>query len=331
MEFHKYPSLALLNARKDILGVKRAVATEKLHGTSFRIRFRRGITALDQVEYGSRDQLLGNGNDPALTKPFYDGLPIAWFKERPAVLEALIATFSRLNLDDVILFGEFCGTPIQCGVRYNNLHEVFFRGFNLMNGEDFLPYDQFSEICQETGVPTVPLIWRGEPSREAFDALLECPSAEAARNGITDGCNISEGVVIQADPLVRSRARKWLIIKHKSAKFSEYEREGIARERARLGPTRGFAAGVVTRGRLLNVRGHLRDHAVVFVNAMPDLRVLTPAVIADVLKECDEDIVSLRGEGFLNKEIERALATESHRAYQALLVEEGFLPPPATS
>ncbi|MBY0548526.1 MAG: RNA ligase family protein [Candidatus Obscuribacterales bacterium] len=329
MEFFKYPSLALLNARKEILGVKRVVATEKLHGTGFRIRFRRGITSLDQVEYGSRDLSLGNGNDPALTKPFYNGLPIQWFKARPELLEALIAKFSRLNFDDATLFGEFCGTLIQCGVLYTKLHEVFFRGFNLMNGADFLAYDQFSEICQETGVPTVPLIWRGAPSREAFDALLDRPSAEAARNCIADGCNISEGVVIQADPLVRTPAGKWLMIKHKSAKFSEYEREGIARERARLGPTRAFAAGVVTRGRLLNVRGHLRDHAVLLANAMPDLRVLKPAVKADVLKECEEDVASLRSEGFLDKEIEEAIDAESHRAYQALLVEEGFLPPPA--
>lgn len=327
MEFFKYPSLPLLHAREDILRADKAVATEKLHGTNFRIRFPRGITSIDQVEYGSKDHTFGNGNDPALMKSFYNGAPVAWFKQRPELLEAMIVAFGRRNLADVILFGEFCGTPVQIGVLYDLLHKMFFRGFNLMAGADFLAYDLFSEICQEAGVPTVPLIWRGKPSREAFDALLEQPSAEAARNGIVNGCNISEGVVIQADPLIRSRG-KWLIIKHKSAKFSEYEREGIQRERARLGPTRALAAAVVTRGRMLNVRGHLRDNAVPLNNEMPDLRVLTPAVVADVRKECDDDLAALRAEGFLDKEIDEALRAQSHQTYQALLVEEGFLQPP---
>lgn len=329
MEFFKYPSLSTLNERKQILSAPEVVATEKLHGTNFRIRFPRGLASIDEVEYGSRDRDLGRGNDPDLNRSFYDGLPIQWFKQRPELLDALASQFARRGLHDVILFGEFCGTPIQVGVRYTTRHEVMFRGFDLMVGEDFMSYDPFMEICSAVSLPTVPLIWRGAPSKVAFDALLEKPSAEAALNGITDGCNVSEGVVIRANPFVRAPNGRWLIIKHKSKKFSEYEREGIQKERARLGPTRAFAAGVVTRGRLLNVRGRLRDHAAPLNNEMPDLRVITPAVLADVRKECEPDLQGLRDEGFLDKEIDKALAAQSHEAYRLLLIEEGFLAAPA--
>ena len=57
------------------------------------------------------------------------------------------------------------------------------------------------QLCDEIGLVHAPLIWRGAPSIEAFDALLERRSVEGQAAGIDEDTNLMEGVVIRANPI----------------------------------------------------------------------------------------------------------------------------------
>lgn len=318
MQFFKYPSIVRTKERKDIFKCKKVVATEKLHGTNFQLRIPRGITNIAQILYGSRDNDLGVA-DSNLARNFFNGAPVRWFTDRPELLENLIRTTERRNIQDAILYGEVCGTTVQGGVYYAARHEVFFRAFDLMVGTEFHSYDPFVEVCEESSMPRVPEIWRGEPTQAAFDALLEQLSEEARRNGVVEQHNISEGVIIRSDPLTKDRRSKWLLCKHKSAKFEEVVANGIRLEHLRLEPARHFAAMVVPQGRLFNVCGSLRANGVELLNDMPDLKYIAPAVVVDVQKECGDMWAALTAQGFTHDEIEKALRSEAGRAYRAIV------------
>jgi hypothetical protein len=53
--FPKYPETALLSRRPEIFAVKEVVATEKIHGSNFRIHFPSGMEAGSEPMFGSRD------------------------------------------------------------------------------------------------------------------------------------------------------------------------------------------------------------------------------------------------------------------------------------
>ena len=50
----KYPSIVELSKCPGIFHVKQVVATEKLHGSNFRLYFPLGIKSIEEIEYGTR-------------------------------------------------------------------------------------------------------------------------------------------------------------------------------------------------------------------------------------------------------------------------------------
>jgi Rnl2 family RNA ligase len=254
--FHKYPETVALNKRPEILAVKEVVACEKLHGTNFRVFFPAGMKSIEEVRFGGRNEVYDHSE-----KNFYNGRPIAWFTSRPELLQSLFDLFCERGYSDVAIYGEACGAGIQKGVRYVAGDEVVFRAFDITIGDNFVTYDLFVELCDAVGLPRVPEVWRGEPSLEAFDALLEKSSIEAQRNGVPleDGRNVMEGVVIRSNPLLRNVFGEWLIIKHKSEKFEEVSKERRLRSnqkgRENMAPVEEFASTYVTRGRIINAQG----------------------------------------------------------------------------
>lgn len=317
-EFYEYPSIATLKTRREILKAKEVVACEKLHGTNFRLLFPAGITSPDQVVFGSRDRVLGTADSEEAQK-FYNGRPVKWFTERRELLAKLIAEFASRGYGDTILFAEACGSSIQGGVLYSKRHTILVRSFDIMVEGVFVDYDTFVEVADGTGMPRVPEIWRGVPSQEAFDALLERASVEAAINGVVDGCNIWEGVVIRAIPMGKTRSNHWLIIKHKSKKFDEVVANGIRLEKLRLEPCVLFAKRYVVEGRMLNVLGRLRDHNTELKGEMSDMQFIGPAMLADVRKEAGDDWQALIDLGFLNEEVERPIKSEAGAVYRAMV------------
>ncbi len=70
--FHKYPEIAGLEKRPEILAVKEVVATEKLHGTNFRVFFPEGMASVEEVQFGGRNDVF----TPEQGQDFYGGRPM---------------------------------------------------------------------------------------------------------------------------------------------------------------------------------------------------------------------------------------------------------------
>lgn len=316
--FHKYPELVTLGKRPEILSVKQVVATEKLHGSNFRVLFPAGMASIDEVRYGARNEIFAPGDDG-----FYGGRAVRWFTSRPALLEKMREVFASYGFNDVIVYGEICGAGIQKGVRYTTTDDALFRAFDIRVGECFVTYDLFVTICDAAGLPRVPEIWRGEPSLAAFDALLDKPSTEGEKNGVA-GPNVAEGVVIRSSPLLRDVFGSWLIIKHKSERFAEIAKgkgprpAGDAEKNA---PLETFTSTYVLRGRIVNAVGRLRDTGQKLAGGMEDMPHVTSAVIADLHKEEEPAWRALVAGGFSDKQIRAAVTRAVATVYRRVLVE----------
>jgi Rnl2 family RNA ligase len=312
--FRKYPEIVRLDKRPEILSVKHVVATEKIHGTNFRLFFPAGMTSVDDVLFGGRNEEFDVGTDG-----FYGGRPVRWFRDRKDLLQRLFDVFTSYGFSDVTVFGEAFGAGIQKGVRYVAGDEVLFRAFDVMVGDNFVTYDLFVQICEAAGLPRVPEVWRGEPSLAAFDALLEQDSVEAKNNGVTATGNISEGVVIRASPLLRDVFGQWLIIKHKSERFAE-----VAKSPPKVGadaePAQSFAETFVVEGRITNALGRLRDRGVALGNDMADMRVLVPEIAADLLKECSSEWQAAIERGVSDKQVRGAVTKTLGTVYRRMLI-----------
>lgn len=311
--FLKYPELTTLDRLPEILSVRQVVATEKLHGSNFRAFFPGGMSSPDEVRFGGRNEIFAPGHDG-----FYGGRPVRWFRERPALVTRLAAAFAARGFGDVIVYGEVCGAGVQKGVRYAPDHDLFFRAFDIRVGENFVTYDLFVELCDLAGLPRVPEVWRGEPSREALDALLERPSDEAARNGVADAANLAEGVVVRSNPLLRDMFGTWLVIKHKAQKFRESQPRAVkaAPDRA---PVDEFVATYVVRGRVINAVGRLRDGGATLHASMQDMPMLSAAVIADLHKECGPEWRALEAQGYDERAIRNVVSRVLAGVYRTLL------------
>ena len=311
--FKKYPEIVRLDKRPEILSVRQVVATEKIHGTNFRVFFPAGMKSIAEVRFGGRnEEFEGDG--------FYGGRPVRWFKDQPELLQRMSDVLAAHGLNDVTLFGEAFGAGIQKGVRYVSGDEVIFRAFDVMVGENFVTYDLFTALCDEMKLPRVPEIWRGEPSLAAFDALLEQNSAEAVKNGVALERNIAEGVIIRSTPLLRDVFGQWLIIKHKSEKFAEVS--SAARPAAPNGASgQAFAETFVVEGRIVNALGRLRDRGVAVEDDMADMRVLVPEIVADLLKECSSEWQTAMNDGATDKQIRGAVTKTLGIVYRRMLVQ----------
>ncbi len=315
--FHKYPELVTLDKRPEILSVKQVVATEKLHGSNFRVLFPAAMTSPDEVRFGGRNEVFAPGDHG-----FYGGKAVRWFTSRPELLLRMMEVFASYGFSDVAVYGEICGAGIQKGVRYATTDEALFRAFDIMVGDNFVTYDLFVTLCEAMGLPRVPEIWRGEPSLAAFDALLEKPSTEGQRNGVAAEDNVSEGVVIRSNPLLRDVFGSWLIIKHKSEGFAEVARKRPDRAGAPArGPMDEFAETFVVRGRLVNALGRLRDAGEKLAQAMDDVPVLTRAVVDDLHKEQEPAWQALVAAGFTDKQIRAVVTRTVASVYKRVLLE----------
>lgn len=316
--FYKYPEIVRLDKRPEILTVKQVVAVEKLHGTNFRVFFPAGMTSIEQVEFGSRNEEFGTGEDSA----FYGGRPIEWFKKQSNLLQRMFDVFCARRYSDVIVYGEACGSSIQKGIHYTLNGDVVFRAFDIRVGEAFLSYDLFVEVCDQIGLARSPEIWRGEPSLAAFDALLEKKSVEAERNGVVSESNIMEGVVIRSNPLLRNVFGEWLIIKHKSEKFSEVAKAPSKEKSSiNLSVAEDFAQTYVVPGRIRNALGRLRDRGINVVHDMQDMAHLVPAILDDLHKECQPEWDAVENQGIQEKQMRSVITKTLSSVYRRMLLD----------
>ncbi len=280
---HNYPEIALVKRRPEIFAVKEVVAYEKLHGSQFRLFFPIGMTSVEEVQYGSHETVYTPGNDFPL------GVAVNWFKKQPELLASMMSTIKTYGFSDVTVFGEAYGPGIKAkGVKYSLGQDMLFRAFAIMIGDNLATDDLLQEMTSKMGLPLVTEVWRGEPTIENFNALLDKPSAESTLNGLGSE-NIAEGVVIHSVPLMRNVLGDYLIVKHKSSRFSEVAQ--VPKDNMPRGPTPSdiFALTYVTEGRVINAIGRLQDRGVTLANSMVDMPVLLTEILADLHKECQPE------------------------------------------
>ena len=280
---HHYPEIALVKRRPEIFAVKEVVAYEKLHGSQFRLFFPIGMTSIEEVQYGSHETEYAPGVDFPL------GVAVNWFKKRPELLTAMMNTIKAYGFSDVTVFGEAYGPGIKAkGVKYSLGQDMLFRAFAIMIGDNLATDDLLQEMTAKMNLPLVTEVWRGVPTIENFNALLEKPSAESLLNGLGPE-NLAEGVVIHSVPLLRNVFGEYLIVKHKSIKFSEVAK--APKDNTPRGPTPAdnFALTYVTGGRVINAVGRLQDRGVTLANSMVDMPVLLTELMLDLHKECQPE------------------------------------------
>jgi Rnl2 family RNA ligase len=316
--FYKYPSIVTLDRRPEILTVKNVVAVEKLHGSNLRLYLPSGITSINDIQYGSRNEEFGTGENGS----FYGGRPIQWFKDRPELLQKMFEVFTHYRFSDVIVYGEICGTGIQKGVTYAAPGEIIFRAFDIRVGGNFLTYDLFVEVCSRIGLPRCKEIWRGAPSLENFDKLLGTHSQEGVDNGVDCDNNIAEGVVIRSNPLLRNTFGEYLIIKHKSEKFKENaSAPRTPTDQSNTSEADNFAATFVVPGRMINTVGRLRDSGTDIKDDMSDMRYLVPAIIADITKECKPEWDEALAKGATEGQLRKSITKQANIVYRRMLME----------
>jgi len=83
----------------------------------------------------------------------------SWAEENSSALYSLLS-----ETDGVVLYGEWC--LAQHSVEYRKL-PGYFIAFDIWNGEDFLTRAAFHTKMQETRIPVVPIVYKGEIDSEA--------------------------------------------------------------------------------------------------------------------------------------------------------------------
>jgi RNA ligase (TIGR02306 family) len=89
----------------------------------------------------------------------------------------------------VILYGETFGN-VQF-LKYNRDNAIDFRAFDLFIDGTWVDYDEFKNICDSYGVPTVPLLARIPFSLEKVRELSE------GQTMLNEATHIREGVVVK--------------------------------------------------------------------------------------------------------------------------------------
>lgn len=310
--FPKYPEIVLVKCLPEIFAVKEVVATEKLHGSNFRLHFPCGMETIEDIGYGSREIIYSPSESEGTSFPLSRSREM--FRAEPEHLTLMWEVIKSYGFPDATIFGEAYGPGIHAkGVKYLEGDAPKFRAFGIMVGENFVTYDLLCEILDKMELPRVHEVWRGPPSIEAFDALLEKPSTEGLLNGITNPGNIAEGVVIQSNPLFRTVFGEWLIVKHKAKRFSEKKTLKEPKERG-PNPAADFAVSYITEARVYNAINRLHDRGSPLEGAMKDMPSLLTEVVNDLHKECSEEASQ-----FDDKTLRNAASKVLSPIYRAIL------------
>ena len=159
------------------------VATEKLHGCNSRLMRING-----ELVAGSRTTRKTDVPDGGLYSDFLFWSPLA----NPNVGDLLEVFQWRKSAQVVILFGEIYGQGVQ-SLHYGvgGKKEKGFRAFDIYVDGNYLDFDEFKALCDEFGVETTPVLYRGP-----FD-LAKIKEVSSGKSTLPGADNIREGVVVR--------------------------------------------------------------------------------------------------------------------------------------
>ena len=126
--------------------------------------------------------------------------------------------------ETISLFGETYGVQeLMYGLQKG---ELGFKAYDIRVGDRYLPFDDFTAVCAELAIPTLPVIYRGPFDRDVIEQAATGPEQTSGRQ-----THHREGVVVRAvterhDPQVGRAILKvisWKYLAKKGEDGTEYE------------------------------------------------------------------------------------------------------------
>lgn len=165
------------------------VATEKVHGSNF---------SLWPIDGEVR---------PASRSGFTDG---SFFGCQP-IVESLREKVLAIGMP---VFGEIFGAGIQRGINYGPRR---FAAFDILNGDKYLPYDEFIQVCRAHDLETCTFIARG-----SLNDLLNISPEFVTTMSSVGAQDKAEGFVLKPCEDLRYPDGSRVILKKKSDNFKEH-------------------------------------------------------------------------------------------------------------
>lgn len=262
--------LKIKDLEVNLILLKRAelVATEKIHGANFRILIPAGGT-VENIVFGAKGTIIKSSS-------FF-----AQFIEEIQAQLPLPELVAKLdNKQAWILFGELFGPKIQKDIPYLN-EGVGIRFFDIMRNKILIPYNEFTQLTQELGLPVVPELYRGKADIAVFQHLIHEPSS-VNENAPREGIVIRDPSLELLDdgqlPLAKFKNEPF---REKDYRFSVEDFMQLADEEEKV---RQFATMFVTETRIKKMATILREQERLTGTAR-DIPALTSEVMKDIQAE----------------------------------------------
>lgn len=279
--------LHISNAYKELWMLqtfKEFYAMEKIHGTSAHIKFKDGnITFFSGG--AKHDQFV----------QLFDAV-------------ALRQKFEALGQTDVTIYGEAYGGNMQ-GMSATYGKSLKFIVFDVAINELWLTVPKAEKVALDLGLEFV--AYKVIPATvEALNAERDADSVQAVRNGCGTG-HMREGIVVRPLEEMTTNNEHRVIAKHKRDEFKETatKRELDPAKLEVLNKAQDIADEWVTPNRLQHVLDKLKP---ITLNGfgMPDTPLVIKAMIEDVQREADKEVV-------WSKDVEKAVGTKARTLFHA--------------
>ena len=223
-----YKSIENLYKNQMILLFKECYATEKAHGTSSHISFKRTRQVPHCLVDGIPQPIVSAGTEEEWQKQYPDKIEITFFSggashEQFVALfdqKALEEKFRALGFTDLIVYGEAYGGKMQ-GMSKTYGKELKFIAFEVKTPTSWFDVPRAEHFANLLGLEFVPYT-KISCTLEAIDAERDRDSEIAIRNGMGPG-HIREGIVLR--PLFefvhQGEHGGTIRVKHKRDEFKE--------------------------------------------------------------------------------------------------------------
>lgn len=272
----KYPHLENLARYDTVLSCKRVTVQEKLDGAN--VRF--GLDRDGQLWAGSRNQVL-DLSDRSASYGFVGWLLDSGLAER---LEAL-------SCRGIVYFGEWVGRKVQGRIKYANegfyLFDILIPDHDDEAGVTHYTLATASHVdwhASQLRLAQVPRLYWGKPDLSTLQRLRDKPYLS----------DLTEGIVIKADPPQRDFRGDWIIAKFKSPAFEEVAKAKKKEPRPPLDAAAAeeFVGTYVTLERMRHVFQQVREQG----EDPTDVRntgLILKTMHADIVREGLEDYRAL--------------------------------------
>jgi RNA ligase (TIGR02306 family) len=140
---------------------EQVVFSEKIHGTNVRLGYINGHRVAGSMELRRKEPENGDFQNSTY-----------WFPWSIPGVKNLLEELSKTH-KVVELFGEVYGNSIQKGFVYDADKGLGFRSFGLKIDERFLDWDKFEVLCNEYGIPVVPVLYVGPFDMQLMLKIIE--------------------------------------------------------------------------------------------------------------------------------------------------------------